>query len=41
MGVTVNYTGTAITPAVVTNVTGLVRGDINPLTCEFRDEAGE
>ena len=40
-GVTVNYTGAAITPAVVTNVTGLVRGDINPLTCEFRDEAGE
>ena len=40
-GVTVNYTGSAITPAVVTNVTGLVRGDINPLTCEFRDEAGE
>lgn len=40
-GVTVNYTGSAITPAVVTNVTGLVRGDINPLTCEFRDEVGE
>ncbi len=40
-GVTVNYTGAAITPSVVTNVTGLVRGDINPLTCEFRDEAGE
>ena len=40
-GVTVNYTGSAITPAVVTNVTGLVRGDLNPLTCEFRDEAGE
>ena len=40
-GVTVNYTGAAITPAVVTNVTGLVRGDLNPLTCEFRDEAGE
>ena len=40
-GVTVNYTGSAITPAVVTNVTGLVRGDINPLTCEFRDESGE
>ena len=39
--VTVNYTGAAITPAVVTNVTGLVRGDLNPLTCEFRDEAGE
>lgn len=29
------------TEGVVTNVTGLVRGDINPLTCEFRDEAGE
>ena len=39
--VTVNYTGDTITPAVVTNVTGLVRGDINPLTCEFRDESGE
>jgi hypothetical protein len=40
-GVTVNYTGSAITPAVVTNVTGLVRGDLNPLTCEFRDESSE
>lgn len=29
------------TEGVVTNVTGLVRGDINLLTCEFRDEAGE
>ena len=40
-GVTVNYTGATIVPAVVTNVIGLVRGDINPLTCEFRDEVGE
>ena len=40
-GVTVNYTGSSITPAVVANVTGLVRSDINPLTCEFRDETGE
>ncbi|MBQ6137676.1 MAG: hypothetical protein IJI73_09940, partial [Kiritimatiellae bacterium] len=39
--VTMDYTGAAISPAVVTNVTGLVRGDINLLTCEFRDEAGE
>ncbi|MBO7685912.1 MAG: hypothetical protein J6V72_05990, partial [Kiritimatiellae bacterium] len=40
-GVTVNYTGAAITPAVVTNVTGLMRPELNALTCEFRDEAGE
>ena len=36
-----NYTGSAQVPIVTTNVTGLVRGDLNPLTCEFRDEAGE
>ncbi len=35
------YTGEAQTPVVTTNVSGLVRGDLNPLTCEFRDEAGE
>jgi len=35
------YTGRSQTPAISTNVTGLVRGDVNPLTCEFRDEAGE
>ena len=35
------YTGAAQTPEVVTNVTGLVRGDLNALTCSFRDEAGE
>jgi hypothetical protein len=35
------FTGAAQTPAVNTNVSNLVRGDINPLTCEFRDEAGE
>ena len=36
-----NYTGDPITPAVVTNVTGLVRPDLNALTCSFCDEAGE
>ena len=35
------YTGDAQTPVVTTNVTGLMHGDINPLTCSFRDEAGE
>ena len=35
------YTGSAQTPPIATNVTGLVRGDINALTCEFRDESGE
>ena len=35
------YTGEAQIPAVTTNVTGLVRGDVNPLTCQFRDETGE
>ena len=39
--VSLNYNGAAQTPEVVTNVTGLVHGDINPLTCDFRDEAGE
>ena len=39
--VTMNYTGGSMTPAVVTNVTGLVRPDLNQLTCEFRDESGE
>ena len=36
-----DYTGSAVTPDFVTNVTGLVKGDVNPLTCEFREEAGE
>ena len=35
------YTGAAQIPVVTTNVTGLMHGDINPLTCSFRDEAGE
>ena len=35
------YTGDAQIPVVTTNVTGLIHGDINPLTCSFRDEAGE
>ena len=35
------YTGDAQIPVVTTNVTGLMHGDINPLTCSFRDEAGE
>ena len=39
--VVTNYTGEALTPDFVTNVTGLVRGELNPLTCEFREEAGE
>ena len=36
-----NYTGDPQVPEIMTNVTGLVRGDINPLKCEFRDESGE
>ncbi|MBQ3289428.1 MAG: hypothetical protein IJH50_08485, partial [Kiritimatiellae bacterium] len=36
-----NYTGDPQVPVITTNVTGLVRGDLNPLTCEFRDESGE
>lgn len=39
--VLLNYNGEAQTPEVETNVTGLVNGEINPLTCVFRDEAGE
>ena len=35
------YTGAAQTPAITTNVTGRVKPERNPLTCEFRDEAGE
>ena len=35
------YTGSVQTPVVATNVTGLVRPDLNALTCQFRDEAGE
>ena len=35
------YTGDAQKPVVATNVTGLVRPDLNALTCEFRDAAGE
>ena len=36
-----NYNGVARQPVVSTNVTGLVHGELNPLTCEFRDAAGE
>ena len=36
-----NYLGYAQTPTITTNVYGLVHGEINPLTCEFRDEVGE
>ena len=36
-----NYTGAAQTPVVTTNVTGHVKPDVNQLTCEFREEAGE
>ena len=36
-----NYLGVPQSPAVSTNVTGLVRPDLNPLACEFRDESGE
>ena len=36
-----NYTGKAQSPVITTNVTGHVEPDLNPLTCEFRDEAGE
>ena len=36
-----DYAGRNIVPEITTNVTGLVRGDLNPLTCEFRDESGE
>ena len=36
-----NYLGVPQIPSVTTNVTGHVRPDLNPLTCEFRDEAGE
>ena len=37
----INYTGDPQVPVIATNVAGLVRGDINLLTCEFRDESGE
>jgi len=36
-----DYTGEARQPVITTNVTGLVHPELNPLTCEFRDEAGE
>ena len=36
-----NYLGVPQIPSVTTNVTGHIRPDLNPLTCEFRDEAGE
>lgn len=36
-----NYVGVPQVPSVTTNVTGHIRPDLNPLTCEFRDEAGE
>ena len=35
------YTGVAQVPTVATNVTGRVKPESNPLTCEFREEAGE
>ena len=35
------YTGDAQTPVVTTNVTGLLHPELNPLTCQFRDESGE
>ena len=37
----VDYAGRNVVPAITTNVTGLVRGDLNPLTCEFKDEASD
>lgn len=36
-----NYLAVPQTPQVTTNVTGLVKPDLNPLTCQFRDESGE
>ena len=36
-----SYTGVAQSPVITTNVTGHVKPEQNPLTCEFRDEAGE
>ena len=36
-----NFTGSPQTPAVITNVSARVHPERNPLTCEFRDEAGE
>ena len=36
-----SYTGVAQSPVITTNVTGHVEPALNPLTCEFRDEAGE
>ena len=36
-----DYNGSAQVPVVTTNVTNHVRPERNPLTCEFRDEAGE
>ena len=36
-----NYTGAAQVPAITTNVFGHMRPDLNPLTSEFREEAGE
>jgi len=36
-----NYLGKPQIPSVTTNVTGHIRPGLNPLTCEFRDEAGE
>lgn len=36
-----NYTGAAQQPVITTNVTGRVKPELNPLSCEFRDEAGE
>ena len=36
-----NYLGVPQVPDITTNVTGLVRPDLNPLVCEFRDESDE
>ena len=36
-----DFTGAAQTPVVTTNVTGHMHPDRNPLTCLFRDDAGE
>ena len=39
--VDMSYTGGPLSPSVTTNVTGLVHGDKNALSCAFRDAAGE
>ena len=35
------YTGDEIVPEVVTNVTGVIKPEVNALTCQFRDDASE